>query len=60
MTNLAWGAASFADGYARTGNSEHVADLIKWGADFLVNSWNNQAQAFVAVLGNNSIGACPS
>jgi hypothetical protein len=56
VTNLAWGAAAFADGYKRTNNSAHVADLVKWGADFLVSSWNNQAQAFVAVLGNNSVG----
>lgn len=55
VTNLAWGAASFAAGYERTNNTEHVHDLIKWGADFLVASWNSQAQAFVAVLGNNSL-----
>lgn len=55
VTNLAWGAASFADGYQRTNNTAHVKDLIKWGADFLVASWNNQAQAYVAVLGNNSL-----
>lgn len=30
-------------------------DLIKWGADFLVSSWNSQQQGFVAVLGNNSL-----
>jgi len=59
VTNLAWGAAAFADGYKRTNNSAHVADLVKWGADFLVSSWNNEAQAFVAVLGNNSIGGHP-
>lgn len=55
VTNLAWGAAAFAEGYQRTNNTEHVGDLIKWGADFLVKSWNNEAQAFVAVLGNNTI-----
>ena len=55
VTNLAWGAASFADGYQRTNTTAHVKDLIKWGADFLVASWNNQAQAYVAVLGNNSL-----
>lgn len=55
VTNLAWGAASFADGYQRTNNTAHVRDLIKWGADFLVASWNSQAQAFVAVLGNNTL-----
>ena len=54
VTNLAWGAISFADGYKRTNTSDHVNDLIKWGADYLVASWNNQQQAFVAVLGNNS------
>lgn len=55
VTNLAWGVTSFADGYQRTNNTAHVKDLIKWGADFLVASWNSQAQAYVAVLGNNSL-----
>lgn len=54
VTNLAWGAISFADGYKRTNTSDHVNDLIKWGADYLVASWNSKDQAFVAVLGNNS------
>lgn len=54
VTNLAWGAYTFPTGYDRTENTQHVKDLIKHGADFLVKSWNNDAQAFVAVLGNNS------
>lgn len=55
VTNLAWGLYSFASGYDRTQNTAHVKDLIKHGADFLVSSWNSGAQAFVAVLGNNSL-----
>ena len=55
VTNLAWGAYAFPTGYTRTQNTAHVNDLIKHGADYLVSSWNNKAQAFVAVLGNNSI-----
>ena len=54
MTNLAWGAAAFAAGYQRTNTTGHVNDLIKWGADFLVASWNSSAQGLVAVMGNNS------
>lgn len=55
VTNLAWGAYAFAAGYERSQQTAHVNALIRHGADFLVSSWNNQAQAFVAVLGNNSL-----
>jgi hypothetical protein len=40
VTNLAWGYLSHPGGYARTNTQEQVEDLIIWGADFLVSSWN--------------------
>ena len=55
VTNLAWGAASFAAGYAKANETAEVNDAIKWGADYLVSAWNPKLSTFVAVVGNNTL-----
>ncbi|KAG6516396.1 hypothetical protein ZIOFF_026855 [Zingiber officinale] len=43
MTLLSWSVVEYSDKYKDLGEYEHVRDLIKWGTDYLLKTFNSSA-----------------
>ncbi|KAG6512635.1 endoglucanase 12-like [Zingiber officinale] len=43
MTLLSWSVVEYSDKYKDLGEYDHVRDLIKWGTDYLLKTFNSSA-----------------
>uniref|UniRef100_A0A453CB05 cellulase n=1 Tax=Aegilops tauschii subsp. strangulata TaxID=200361 RepID=A0A453CB05_AEGTS len=43
MTLLSWSVVEYADRYKAIGEYDHVRELIKWGTDYLLLTFNSSA-----------------
>jgi endoglucanase len=58
VVNLAWGGIEYHDAYQASGQLEHLSQNIKWGTDYLLNSFaNDQPGAYVLYgqVGNGEV-----
>ena len=58
MTQLAWGADEYRNGYERSGQLDEAMDAIKWGTDFILNAHvveDGKTKAFYGQVGSSDI-----
>ena len=48
MTMLAWGVPEFGDAYKKIGQLDESLDAIKWGADYILNAYDDNGTAATA------------
>ncbi len=40
MTLLSWGAIEYGSRYEAIGEMEHIMEIIKWGTDYILETFN--------------------
>ncbi|KAK7481405.1 hypothetical protein BaRGS_00027361 [Batillaria attramentaria] len=55
MTMLLWGVDRFKDGYQAAGQLDKMYDTVKWGLDYLLDSWDPFTQELVIQVGDGDV-----
>lgn len=50
MTMLSWSVIEYSAKYKAAGELAHVKDIIKWGTDYLLKTFNNSADSIDRVI----------
>ncbi|KAH7578281.1 hypothetical protein ACOSP7_000494 [Xanthoceras sorbifolium] len=58
MTMLSWSVLEYSTKYEATGELDHVKDIIKWGTDYLLKTFNSSANS-VDVIASQVGGGNP-
>ncbi|KAI9181370.1 hypothetical protein LWI28_014368 [Acer negundo] len=45
MTMLSWSVLEYSGKYKATGELDHIKDIIKWGTDYLLKTFNSSANS---------------
>nr|XP_008370239.2 endoglucanase 25-like [Malus domestica]XP_028957155.1 endoglucanase 25-like [Malus domestica] len=56
MTMLSWSVIEYSAKYKAAGELAHVKDIIKWGTDYLLKTFNNSADSIDRVIDQVGLG----
>ncbi|TXG63341.1 hypothetical protein EZV62_010335 [Acer yangbiense] len=59
MTMLSWSVLKYSAKYEATGELDHIKDIIKWGTDYLLKTFNSSAK-YVHMIASQVGGGDPS
>ncbi|KAK1560228.1 hypothetical protein Q3G72_023775 [Acer saccharum] len=59
MTMLSWSVLEYSAKYEATGELDHIKDIIKWGTDYLLKTFNSSAK-YVHMIASQVGGGDPS
>ncbi|KAH7447326.1 hypothetical protein KP509_01G101500 [Ceratopteris richardii] len=57
MTILSWSAIEYRDKYESIGELSHVRELIKWGTDYILKTFNKSADSISQVYAQVGVGS---
>ncbi|KAF5952084.1 hypothetical protein HYC85_010028 [Camellia sinensis] len=56
MTMLSWSVIEYSAKYEAAGELNHVKDIIKWGADYLLKTFNSSADSITQIAAQVGVG----
>uniref|UniRef100_A0A2P2KG68 cellulase n=1 Tax=Rhizophora mucronata TaxID=61149 RepID=A0A2P2KG68_RHIMU len=56
MTMLSWSVIEYSAKYEAAGELKHVKDVIKWGTDFFLKTFNNSADTIDSIAAQVGVG----
>lgn len=59
MTMLSWSVIEYRDSYEAIGELDHIKDIIKWGTDYLLKTFNSSAKS-VEIIATQVGGGDPT
>ncbi|RRT65080.1 hypothetical protein B296_00041309 [Ensete ventricosum] len=60
MTLLSWSVIEYSDKYKDIGEYDHVRELIKWGTDYLLKTFNSSATTITKIYSQASLSSSAS
>ena len=58
MTMLSWSVIEYSAKYEAAGELNHVKDLIKWGTDYFLKTFNSSADTIGSIAAQVNVAHC--